>query len=175
MDPWTNVFEANSSIFIGSRILDAIHRRRKHLHVCGWLLALIRRLDSVRERFHIAKEKHLIPYYVTWEAWIQFVDQFLRLGDLERVNKRYHYGALRLSRLNKVCWLQGRIHGYRFPYQTYGEMLSMNMAPIGAATVYIAVVLTAMQVGPLPSWRTIARSNEYPMGLQSFLSLLPQV
>lgn len=98
--------------------------------------------------FRIAKEKHLIPDYVTWEAWIDFVDHFLGLGDLKtKVNKRYHYGALRLSRLNKVCWIKGRIQGYRFPYQTYGEMLSKNMAPIGAATVYIAVVLTAMQVG----------------------------
>ncbi|KAL7924499.1 hypothetical protein ACQKWADRAFT_319557 [Trichoderma austrokoningii] len=98
--------------------------------------------------FRIAKEKHLIPQSVTWEAWVSFVDQFLETGYLEaRVNKRYCYGELRLSRLNKICLFHGQIRGYKFPYQTYGELLSMNMAPIGAATVYIAVVLTAMQVG----------------------------
>ncbi|KAK1241179.1 hypothetical protein MKX08_001153 [Trichoderma sp. CBMAI-0020] len=118
-----------------------------HMSALGFLRSYVS-LIQYESDFRIAKEKHLIPGYVTWETWVNFVDQFLKLGNLEtRVNKRYHYGELRLSRLNKVCWIQGRIRGYRFPYQTYGEMLSMNMAPIGAATVYIAVVLTAMQVG----------------------------
>lgn len=118
-----------------------------HMSTLGFLRSYVA-LIQYESDFRIAKEKHLVPDYVTWEAWVNFVDQFLELGNLEaRVNKRYHYGELRLSRLNKVCWVQGRIRGYRFPYQTYGEMLSMNMAPIGAATVYIAVVLTAMQVG----------------------------
>lgn len=118
-----------------------------HMAALGFLRSHVA-LIQYESDFRIAKEKHLIPDYVTWEAWVNFVDQFLEIGNLEtRINKRYHYGELRLSRLNKVCWVHGRIRGYRFPYQTYGEMLSMNMAPIGAATVYIAVVLTAMQVG----------------------------
>ncbi|KAM0522588.1 hypothetical protein ACHAPE_002180 [Trichoderma viride] len=121
--------------------------RDAHMSALGFLRSYVA-LIQYESDFRIAKEKHVIPEYVTWEAWINFVDQFLQIGELEtRVNERYHYGELRLSRLNKVCWVQGRIRGYRFPYQTYGEMLSMNMAPIGAATVYIAVVLTAMQVG----------------------------
>ncbi|EHK50320.1 hypothetical protein TRIATDRAFT_188198, partial [Trichoderma atroviride IMI 206040] len=118
-----------------------------HMSALGFLRSYVA-LIQYESDFRIAKEKHLIPDYVTWEAWVDFVDQFLGLGDLTtKVNKRYHYGELRLSRLNKVCWIQGRVRGHKFPYQTYGEMLSMNMAPIGAATVYIAIVLTAIQVG----------------------------
>ncbi|KAL6904048.1 hypothetical protein GGI43DRAFT_399530 [Trichoderma evansii] len=118
-----------------------------HKSALGFLSSYVALIQHESD-FRIAKEKYLIPDYVKWEAWVKFVDQFLKAGDWEtQVNKRYHYGELRLSRLNKVCWIHGHIRGYRFPYQTYGEVLSMNMAPIGAATVYIAVVLTAMQVG----------------------------
>jgi hypothetical protein len=124
-----------------------IIREDAYMSALGFLRSYVA-LIQYESDFRIAKEKYLIPDYVTWESWVSFVDYFLGLGNLEtRVNKRYHYGELRLSRLNKICWAQGRVRGYRFPYQTYGEMISMNMAPIGAATVYIAVVLTAMQVG----------------------------
>jgi hypothetical protein len=63
------------------------------------------------------------------------------------VNKRYQYGELRLPRLNKILWARSVLRGYRFPYQTYGEMFTANIAPIAAATIYISLVLAAMQVG----------------------------
>lgn len=43
--------------------------------------------------------------------------------------------------------MHGHFRGYSFRYQTYGELLTANLAPIAAATVYVALVLTAMQVG----------------------------
>ncbi|CVL07300.1 uncharacterized protein FMAN_15380 [Fusarium mangiferae] len=97
--------------------------------------------------FFIAKEKHLIPENLTWESWINLVDQLLNSEVDNRVNSRYRYGELRLSRLNKILWMHGYFRGYSFRYQTYGELLTANLAPIAAATVYIALVLTAMQVG----------------------------
>ncbi|KAG4269290.1 hypothetical protein FPRO04_12067 [Fusarium proliferatum] len=97
--------------------------------------------------FFIAKEKHLIPENLTWESWIELVNQLLKHEADNRVNPRYKYGELRLSRLNKILWMHGYFRGYSFRYQTYGELLTANLAPIAAATVYIALVLTAMQVG----------------------------
>jgi hypothetical protein len=57
------------------------------------------------------------------------------------------YGELRLSWLNKIFWAYGYLKGYHFPYETYGEMFNANIAPVAGATVYVALVLTAMQVG----------------------------
>lgn len=97
--------------------------------------------------FFIAKEKHLIPENLTWESWVDLVNQLLNSEVDSRVNIRYRYGELRLSRLNKILWMHGYFRGYSFRYQTYGELITANLAPIAAATVYIALVLTAMQVG----------------------------
>ncbi|KAF5691292.1 hypothetical protein FGLOB1_14598 [Fusarium globosum] len=97
--------------------------------------------------FFIAKEKHLIPENLTWESWVDLVNQLLNSEVDSRVNIRYGYGELRLSRLNKILWMYGYFRGYSFRYQTYGELLTANLALIAAATVYIALVLTAMQVG----------------------------
>lgn len=112
----------------------------------GFLLSYAA-LIQYESDFRIAKEKHLIPESLTWEAWINFVRQLLHSSVDDRVNIRYHYGELRLSRLNKMLWAHGRLRGYSFPLQKYEEMFTTNLAPIGAATVYIALVLTAMQVG----------------------------
>lgn len=62
-------------------------------------------------------------------------------------NKRYKYGELRLSQLNKILWVHGKLTGYHYHYQSYGAMFNANIAPIAGATVYIFLVLTAMQVG----------------------------
>ncbi|KAK3364339.1 hypothetical protein B0T25DRAFT_493121 [Lasiosphaeria hispida] len=97
--------------------------------------------------FFIAKEKRLIPENMTWESWIGLVRQLLTNKDDNKIDIRYRYGELRLSRLNKVYWVRGFARGYCFPYQTYGEMFTANLGPVGVATVYIALVLTAMQLG----------------------------
>ncbi|KAL6409901.1 uncharacterized protein AUP68_06303 [Ilyonectria robusta] len=112
----------------------------------GFLLSYAA-LIQYESDFLIAKEKHLIPENLTWESWIDFVKQLLNSRVDNRVNIRYRYGELRLSRLNKILWMHGYLRGYSFPYQTYEEMFTTNLAPIAAATVYIALVLTAMQVG----------------------------
>lgn len=51
--------------------------------------------------FKIAKDLHLIPEDIDWIQWSKFIDHFHRIRN-DRVSKRYHYGQLRLSRLNWV-------------------------------------------------------------------------
>lgn len=43
-----------------------------------------------------------------------------------------------------LVWL---MRGYKFEFSTYGQQLQAYLAPIVAATAYILLVLTAMQVG----------------------------
>lgn len=99
----------------------------------------------------IAQDHHLLPRDITWEKWLRFVHQLLDNGTTNpnNINPRYLYGELRLSQLNTIyAFLYGSpLKGYQFTYQTYGELFRDYLTPLTAATIYIALVLTAMQVG----------------------------
>lgn len=99
----------------------------------------------------IAHDHHLLPRDITWENWLRLTHQLLDSGatNPDNINPRYLYGELRLSQLNKIySFLCGSpLKGYQFTYQTYGELFRDYLGPITAATIYIALVLTAMQVG----------------------------
>ncbi|KAJ5370088.1 uncharacterized protein N7496_006180 [Penicillium cataractarum] len=99
----------------------------------------------------IAQNHHLLPKDMTWEKWLRFVHQLLDNGvtNPSNINPRYLYGELRLSQLNKIYAFRygSPLRGYQFTYQTYGELFRDYLGPLTAATIYIALVLTAMQVG----------------------------
>ncbi|KAL3483401.1 hypothetical protein BJX62DRAFT_244931 [Aspergillus germanicus] len=101
--------------------------------------------------FAIAQEHSLLPPNLTWEAWRSISQQCLQNGAMhpQNMNPRYHLGTLRLSRLNKIYALRygDILRGYRGKYKYTMEIFQENLAPISAATIYIALVLTAMQVG----------------------------
>lgn len=98
--------------------------------------------------FLIAKEKLLLPPEVSWLAWRTLVYQLDTEHIYPRVDLRFVYGELRLSRLNKIYSLsQTPLRGYVSRWQQYGTFFQDNFAWLASATVYIAVVLTAMQVG----------------------------
>lgn len=118
--------------------------------LCTYVALLPTELD-----FALAKDAHLLPHDCNWEDWRRLTTQFLTQypGDdvFQHLPKRYRYGELRLGRLNKIYRLTGRdwLHGYsRLTGTTrYVDFLAENLGLIAAATVYIVVVLTAMQVG----------------------------
>ncbi|KAJ5780446.1 hypothetical protein N7457_005606 [Penicillium paradoxum] len=101
--------------------------------------------------FRIAQDHSLLPASLTWPQWRALVQNLLATDVTHptRINSRYKYGELRLSRLNKIYALQrgSFFRGYRAKYQTYQELFRSYLAPITAMTVYFALVLTAMQVG----------------------------
>ncbi|KAL3456919.1 hypothetical protein BJX64DRAFT_296279 [Aspergillus heterothallicus] len=101
--------------------------------------------------FAIAQAHSLLPPDLPWESWRRIAHQTLQSGALNpnNINPRYHLGALRLSRLNKIYALRygDILRGYLGQYKSTTELFAENLAPISAATIYIALVLTAMQVG----------------------------
>ncbi|KAL2198250.1 hypothetical protein P885DRAFT_68411 [Corynascus similis CBS 632.67] len=103
-------------------------------------------LIQYRSDFSIAQGEGLVNKDLKWDEWVSIVAKVLAQPN-PKINKRYIYGELRLSRLNKIFWAHGQLRGYHFPYQTSGEMLTAIIAPVAGATVYVALVLTAMQVG----------------------------
>lgn len=124
-------------------------RRRVYGVALGFLLsyaALIRYESDL----HIAHERHLLPEFVDWTSWRTFVGELLMLDAKTRndVDKRFRYGELRLSRLNKIYTVRLLVpRGYRLDLATYGDYFHQNLAPILSFIAYVAIVLTAMQVG----------------------------
>ena len=99
--------------------------------------------------FKIAKDLHLLPGEVEWLAWVHFVQQLNDRPDINsRINPRFCHGELRLNRLNTLHQLlRDHSHGYSTRWYQYSTFFSDNFAWLAGATVYIAIVLTAMQVG----------------------------
>ncbi|OBR03070.1 UDP-N-acetylglucosamine transferase subunit ALG13 [Colletotrichum higginsianum IMI 349063] len=99
--------------------------------------------------FFIAKEMHLIPEAVEWSDWRLFVSQLGTEHIYNDIDRRFIYGELRLSRLNKLQYLESGLafRGYMPHWNRYGDFFHDHFAWLASATVYIAIVLTAMQVG----------------------------
>ncbi|KAF4331871.1 subtilisin-like serine protease [Fusarium beomiforme] len=98
--------------------------------------------------FFTAKDKHLLPEEVEWPGWISFVKQLNTEHIYPDIDPRFYHGELRLSRLNKIYHLsRAPLHGYMAHWNQYATFFQDNFAWLAGTTVYIAVVLTAMQVG----------------------------
>ncbi|OIW22655.1 hypothetical protein CONLIGDRAFT_545556, partial [Coniochaeta ligniaria NRRL 30616] len=65
----------------------------------GFLFSYVA-LISHESDFSFAKDKHLLPPEVTWQAWRHLVEQLDTEPIYSRVDARFHYGELRLSRLS---------------------------------------------------------------------------
>jgi len=106
-------------------------------------------LISYESDFHIARSHNLIPFSLTWPQWRTVVESLLSSNVANNINHRYHYGELRLSRLNKIYMLSFRapFRGYLHGYSTYNSFWSANTKRVAAGFAYLVVGLTAMQVG----------------------------
>ncbi|KAI9676588.1 MAG: hypothetical protein M1822_008302 [Bathelium mastoideum] len=100
--------------------------------------------------FIMAKELHLIPEDVEWIRWSKFIHSFRCLKD-DHVAKRYHYGQLRLSRLNWVVRLVHPQHSstnwfYHVPHWSITEYLAQATIPLLFIFASISLALSSMQV-----------------------------
>ena len=100
--------------------------------------------------FTLAKEFHLIPEKFEWIAWSRFIYSFRCLKD-DHVAKRYHYGQLRLSRLDWIVRLVQPQHSsngwfYQIPHWSITEYLAQATIPLLFIFASISLVLSSMQV-----------------------------
>ena len=117
----------------------------------GFLLSYTA-LISYEHDLRIAHEHDLVPTSITWPQWRQTVKAILASQSSvhsNSINPRYHYGELRLSRLNRIYTLTLRapIRGYLYGYNTYHAFWGASTKRPAAAFAYIIIVLTAMQAG----------------------------
>ena len=103
--------------------------------------------------FNMAKEKGLLPSGLDWLGWRNVAAELLvNDHDAERIyasiHKRFHYGELRLNRLNKIYWRTYPLSkGYTTIWNQHSSFFQDNFGLLASTTIYIALVLTAMQVG----------------------------
>lgn len=125
-------------------------------NAAGFLLSYMW-LITTKSDLRIAHQHGLIGPNITWEAWIKFSREVLQIVDhtsYRNVNARYLYGELRITQLNYIsrwCSLtRGRraiFQGYFSYYSNYASFFQEHTTGLAAGLVYIAIVLTAMQVG----------------------------
>ena len=106
-------------------------------------------LISRESDFVIAKDKGLLPQegdLPRWTDWRKFVEEILSPTVYKDVHRRFYYGELRLGRLNAI-YLFLKLGYYMNQWPTYDNFFRDQMGWLAATTIYIAIVLTAMQLG----------------------------
>ena len=82
---------------------------------------------------------------ITYERFAQFIAPFAKLDDAN-VNPRYHYGEMRLTRLNWFARVFLRKLSYHRIHAQWNEYLGRFLAPFLTIFLLLAVALNAMQV-----------------------------
>ena len=101
-------------------------------------------------RIAIREEYSLIPdddggAPITWERFATFIEWFDKVAD-HRVNPRYHYGELRLTRLNfytRIFLGKLTFHHIHSQWRTF---LGQAFAPLLSLFAVLTVILNAAQV-----------------------------
>lgn len=102
--------------------------------------------------FRIAKGAHLLPEHVTYTTFQIFIEPFRHLTD-EAVSPRYHYGQIRLTRLNWAIRIFRPVTlgkalplYYRNPYVQTNQYSERFGAPLLFLFASLTLVLSSMQV-----------------------------
>ncbi|KAH7408748.1 hypothetical protein DE146DRAFT_713025 [Phaeosphaeria sp. MPI-PUGE-AT-0046c] len=126
-----------------------------HKSACGFLLSYVWLLTTPLD-LKIAHDLALIPSFITWHWWKDFVSDFLAPGNVDintlaQVNKRYQFGDLRLGRINSTYRIRffysHFVRGYLYGYNRYVVFFQRNFSWILIVFVFFSLVLSAMQVG----------------------------
>jgi hypothetical protein len=127
-------------------ILNVVFDRKVALGFMRSYALLVRhRLDFV-----LAREFSLLPAEINWDQWSDFITHFRDLED-EEVAKRYHYGQLRLSRLNWAVRLYRPPSAttswfYEVPHMSTGWYMKRAITPLVFGFASLSLVLSSMQV-----------------------------
>ncbi|KAK1757310.1 hypothetical protein QBC47DRAFT_153965 [Echria macrotheca] len=85
-------------------------------------------------------------HYPTYEEFCKFMEPFVQVDD-NHVSRRFHYGELRLTRINRTAFLFRRRLAYFHIYPQWGSFLAHIFAPVITVFAIFSVVLNSMQVG----------------------------
>lgn len=124
-----------------------------HKSACGFLLSYVWLVTTPLD-LKLAHELTLLPSFITWPWWKEFVRYFyaeVDINTLHQVNKRYQFGDLRLGRINSIYrsrfFTTHFVRGYLYGYNRYVVFFQRNFSWILIVFVFFSLVLSAMQVG----------------------------
>lgn len=97
--------------------------------------------------FNIAQREdlRLVPKDATWESFCQFVQKVSEIQDHE-VSGRYHYGEIRMSRLNRYAPIILRRRQYEQMNGQYAEYFARFYGPMLFVFAVMTTILSSMQV-----------------------------
>jgi hypothetical protein len=113
-------------------------------------------LISSESDFYVANEKRLLPRKeddkpIEWKDWKTLARELLRMHERNpnMIHPRFLRAELRLSRVNTIHRFTRlpRFDPYLRSRHNYGSLFGDNLAWMAAATFFVVLVLTAMQVG----------------------------
>lgn len=137
-----------------------IHNQNLAASARGLLLSYVWLLRSETD-WRLAQQSHLLPLGVSWPRWRTLVESLLDVhnpgcvdaNSLAGVHKRFHYGGLRLNRLDHIIRfmpplsLGNLLWGYggaRHP--TYSDFFQRRFRWIILAFAFCTTILSALQV-----------------------------
>ena len=122
------------------------HQRALYQMACG-LLYSYTKLVQHESDYRLAVSTGLLPD-IGWQVWGPFAQIVQARVESPGfiLEKRYHYGELRLSRLNIIYKLTLRGYSYRYMFTEYGTYFTRNFQIFVFVFAYMTVMLAAMQV-----------------------------
>jgi hypothetical protein len=125
-----------------------------HESACGLLLSYVWLIRSPSD-FQVAKQPEisLLPEDLEWIEWKRIVHRslaYINTDTLEQVNKRFHFGELKLRRINSIFSIHHKffphfVRGYWLPINKYN--ISQNITWLITFSVLLTTCLSALQVG----------------------------
>ena len=99
----------------------------------------------------------------SYEEYCDFISAFKGVED-QQCSRRFHYGELRLSRINRTAFLFRLNLAYFHIYPQWGSFLQHFMAPIITVFAIATVVLNSMQVSlaAIDMGPAVAEGNGWP-------------
>ncbi|KAH7072538.1 hypothetical protein FB567DRAFT_506336 [Paraphoma chrysanthemicola] len=124
-----------------------------HASACGLILSYVWLITTPLD-LKLGHEFSLIPHSMTWPWWKLFVKDILSTVDassLHQVNRRYHFGDLRMDRINLIYryryFATHFVRGYWYPPPRYIPFFERNFSWVLIPFVFFSLILSAMQVG----------------------------
>lgn len=142
----------------GRSLESMVLTNKMRLEAQGFLRTYAR-LIAHESDFELMIKLGLVPDYINWGVWCRFIQGFIHLSD-SQVSPRYHYGEVRLTRLN--FWYS-IFHGGQdyfevcYNYSTYfARFGTPTLFIFCAVTVVLGALQSALQVNPRGTYVALA-------------------
>ena len=134
-------------LFLGTKLAELGYRRQRINRAALGFLRTYSHLIRRESDFVIAKQDQLrlVPSDIDWPRFCIFMSE-INIQDAD-VSERYHYGELRLSRLNLYApFILHRLY-FEQVHGQYGEYFARFYGPVLFVFAIVSTIFNGMQVG----------------------------